>query len=110
MTTSQNQGGYAELVEFHSEWVGDSWMRVAAKKIGKDGENKKLSITVTEMTETQTSKKRAAKVACEAARRLGVPSVDHVLLHDYETSRETENLQGQRKKTNIRQSVYVFGV
>lgn len=110
MTTAQNQGGYAELVEFHSEWVENSWMRVSVKKIGKDGARKKLSIHVTEMTEGRTSKKRACKVACEAARRFNVPSVDHMVLHDYETTRKATTLEGIQKVTNIRQTVFVFGV
>ena len=109
MTTAQNQGGFTELVEFHSEWIDDSWMRVSVKKIGKETDNKKLSITVTEMTAARTSKKRAVKMACEAARRLGVPSVDHVLLHDYESVRKTQTFEGETLSTNVRQTVFVFG-
>ena|ERR1700759_121934 len=97
----------SQLVALHSEWIGDSYMRVRTRRVAKLD---KLIVDVWEMTQEghRTSKARARKVAREAAQKAGSPSIDYCVLLDFETDRKASRFTGELVIVKIRQTSFAF--
>lgn len=95
------------ILDMHSEWVGDSEMRVRVRHFGKKN---RIMVDVTELAPHHTSKIRAAKVATSAARKVGVPNVDFVTVSDFETVRVSYRIHSDNTKvrTKVRSMTFAF--
>lgn len=95
------------ILSLHSEWVDDSEMRIRVRHFGKKN---RIMVDVTELSPKHTSKQRALKVARDAARKVGVPSVDCIPVSDFEFVRKSckldENFTPTR--TTVRQMTFAF--
>lgn len=94
------------IVDMKSQWVGESLIRTVTRHVGKKN---KILVEVTEYAPRHTSKRRASKLAMEAARRVGCPSVDSITLSDQEIVRESRNLHTDEPvRTKIRSTTFAF--
>lgn len=94
------------ILDMHSQWVGDSLIRTVARHFGKKN---RIMVDVTEIAPKHTSKERAAKAAKEAARRAGCLSVDCITVSDMEIIRKSQRLESDETvRTKIRTSTFAF--
>ena len=96
----------SKLISLHSEWIGDSQMRVRVRYIGR---KRTIVVDVWEFCDAchRTSMTRARTVARKASRANGA-SVDGVLLMDYETERKATRFDGTLVQVRIRQTSFSF--
>ena len=97
----------SKLISLHSEWIGESQMRIRVRYIGKD---RKLLVDVWELCDARhrTSMTRARTVARAAARLNGAQSMDMSLLLDFETNRKATRFDGTVALVRIRQTSFAF--
>jgi hypothetical protein len=101
MTQSQST-----LIGLHSEWVGQSQMRVRIRRI--DGPHSKLLVDVTELTSDRTSKRRSLDTAKKYAQLNGA-SKSFTELCDFQTDRKAIRLNGdEQKPTHVRLVTWSF--
>ena len=94
------------ILDMHSQWVGDSLIRTVVRHFGKKN---KIMVDVMEFSPKATSKQRALKAAREAARRAGCASVDCMNVSDHETVREYRDLHtDQPVRTRVRSTTFAF--
>ena len=97
----------SKLISLHSEWIGESQMRIRVRYIGKA---RKLLVDVWEFCDSRhrTSMTRARTVARAAARLNGAQSMDMSLLLDFETNRKATRFDGTVALVRIRQTSFAF--
>jgi hypothetical protein len=97
----------SKLISLHSEWIGESQMRIRVRYIGKA---RKLLVDVWELCDARhrTSMTRARTVARAAARLNGAQSMDMSLLLDFETNRKATRFDGTVALVRIRQTSFAF--
>jgi hypothetical protein len=94
------------VLDMHSQWVGDSLIRTVVRHFGK---RNKVMIDVTEFAPRHTSKQRAVRVARDAARRVGCTSVDCVNVSDIEIVRSSRNIHTDGPtNTKVRTMTFAF--
>ena len=94
------------ILNMHSEWVGESLIRTVTSHFGKID---KIMVDVQEITPKRTSKQRALKAARDAARRVGCTSVDCCQVSDIEMVRQSRNIHTDEPvRTFIRTSTFAF--
>lgn len=94
------------LLTLHSEFVGDSWVRVRVRNYGKD--SNKILVDVTEYTCHRTSMARALRIARQEARKVNVSSMDCSLIRDDEIDRKATKPDGTKVAIHIRQTCFAF--
>lgn len=106
---AQDKSQDTGLVSMHSEWVGKSYLRVKARRVGKSAT---LMVDVAEYAD-RPSKQRAATVAKQAARSAGTSGAASVI-SEFETVRNGNRLDQDGNLTptrvRIRNTVFAFGV
>jgi hypothetical protein len=96
------------LLGLHSEWVGDSQMRLRVRKLGKTD---KVIVDVTELSHKRICRPGTAlRVARNFVRQFGVVSVDATMLRDTRHDKQATTLDGKKVLVKIRQSSFVFQV
>ena len=94
------------ILDMHSEWIGDSLIRTVVRHFGKSN---KVMVDVMEFSTRYTSKQRALKTARNAARRVGCTSVDYTLVSDMEIVRSSRNIHtDEPTRTKIRTTTFAF--
>jgi hypothetical protein len=93
-------------IGFHSEFVGDSYLRARVRNYGRG--SAKILIDVTELTGHRTSKARAVAMACKYAMQYGVVSMDYSMILDYQIDRKATQLDGSKTVVHIRSTCFAF--
>lgn len=106
---SQDKSKETGLVSMHSEWVGKSYVRTVARRVGKSAT---LMVDVTEYAD-RPSKQRAATVAKQAARSAGTSGAASVIF-EHESVKATNRLDDDGNlvplRTRMRTTTFAFGV
>lgn len=96
----------ANIIDMHSQWIGESLLRVVVRHFGKKN---RIMVDVQEFTAKRTSKARALKVATQAARRVGCASVDCITVSDMEFFRKSRRIEtNEEVKTSVRHITFAF--
>jgi hypothetical protein len=96
----------SNILDMHSEWVGESLIRTVTRHFGKKN---KIMVDVMEFSPKATSKKRALHAATNAARRVGCVSVDCCNVGDTEIVRQYRDIHTDKlTRTRIRSMTFAF--
>ncbi|QDH84913.1 hypothetical protein SEA_Phreeze_49 [Mycobacterium phage Phreeze] len=102
-----------ELVSLTSEWVGDSYLRVRTRRVGRSGT---LMVDVAEYA-ARPSKKRALDIARKAARQSSATPLRGAtgsVIFEHETVKATNKLDPEGNvtpiRTRVRNTTFAFGI
>ena len=94
------------ILDMHSQWVGESFIRTVVRHYGK---KKRIMVDVMEYSPKYTSKQRGFAAAKEAARRVGCSTVDCCNVRDDEIVRVSQRLDSDEPvRTKIRSMSFAF--
>lgn len=110
---SQDKSKETGLVSMHSEWVGKSYVRTVARRVGKSAT---LMVDVTEYAD-RPSKKRASAAARHAAREASATPVKAPagsVIFEHESVRQTNRLDEDGNlvplRTRMRTTTFAFRI
>jgi hypothetical protein len=95
------------LLRLHSEFVGDSQLRVRVRNYGRG--SKKILVDVMELTYHRTSMARARKIACAQASMFDISSFGS-LIRDNEIDKKVTMWDGTKTVVRVRQTCFAFEV
>ena len=110
---SQDKSKETGLVSMHSEWVGKSYVRTVARRVGKSAT---LMVDVTEYAD-RPSKKRASAAARHAAREASATPVKAPagsVIFEHESVKATNRPDNDGNlvplRTRMRTTTFAFGI